>query len=402
MTRTQFSIIGTSLLLGAALIALAQPAKAGFEFSGPEPVVEKAAPSADIATDVPMPIVPTEAVTAEPLDGTAPAKDVSAEPDHVLKLPVSYQKPADAEPVYIRRQRAQIVMKAPKNQPMDTEALLKATENGDMVELEGQPRPNLAQQATAAPDKLVINPYPLESASGASHGGGMGKIATEQAMMEQGGNLRTIAVPGKTAPGMIARAKMTSRYDSAAQYLDRTPANEDAAVFGLASSMTPIPGGEGEPLMPVEAMKLPEPAPAKAPAPITPAAAKPVPSAPAPRSPEPIVEARISPAENAMPRPAVPEGALPPPAKDIKQPAQDGYAEAVGFGRDLPLALALSQVVPPEYSYAFGQDVNVGSTVSWQGGKPWNEVLDEMLATQGLRAVISGNQVTIVGSGKAA
>jgi hypothetical protein len=46
--------------------------------------------------------------------------------------------------------------------------------------------------------------------------------------------------------------------------------------------------------------------------------------------------------------------------------------------------------------------VNVGSTVSWQGGKPWNEVLNDMLATQGMRAVISGSQITILSAEQSA
>jgi hypothetical protein len=74
---------------------------------------------------------------------------------------------------------------------------------------------------------------------------------------------------------------------------------------------------------------------------------------------------------------------------------QNEFMPIVGFGRDLPLALALSQIVPPEYSYAFGDNVNAGATVSWQGGKPWNEILDSMLAPQGLQAVIQNRQVVI-------
>ena len=100
----------------------------------------------------------------------------------------------------------------------------------------------------------------------------------------------------------------------------------------------------------------------------------------------------------AMPRPAVPQSVqqMAPASPDGQG---NGYSEAIGFGRDLPLALALSQVVPPEYSYAFGQNVDVGSTVSWQGGKPWNEVLNEMLAPSGMVSIIQDRQVTIVRKG---
>jgi hypothetical protein len=73
----------------------------------------------------------------------------------------------------------------------------------------------------------------------------------------------------------------------------------------------------------------------------------------------------------------------------------EGFAEAVGFGRDLPLALALSQLVPPDYSYSFAQNVDAGTNVSWQGGKPWDEVLNDMLSPSGLRAEIRGRDVMI-------
>ena len=71
------------------------------------------------------------------------------------------------------------------------------------------------------------------------------------------------------------------------------------------------------------------------------------------------------------------------------------YADAVGFGRDLPLALAMSQVVPADYAFSFADDNAAGEIVSWQGGKPWDQVLSDMLVDQGLRAIIQGKKVTI-------
>ncbi len=50
-----------------------------------------------------------------------------------------------------------------------------------------------------------------------------------------------------------------------------------------------------------------------------------------------------------------------------------------GFGADMPLALALGQIAPARYAYSFGTGVNPGSMISWEGGKPWNEVLDNAL-----------------------
>lgn len=75
----------------------------------------------------------------------------------------------------------------------------------------------------------------------------------------------------------------------------------------------------------------------------------------------------------------------------------ESFEQAIGFGRDLPLALALAQVIPPDYALAFGTSVDAGANVSWEGGKPWNEVLDDMLSPLGLRADIQSNKVMVHG-----
>lgn len=71
------------------------------------------------------------------------------------------------------------------------------------------------------------------------------------------------------------------------------------------------------------------------------------------------------------------------------------YAQAVGFGRDLPLALALSQVIPSEFTHSYAAGVDAGIFVSWKGGKAWNEVLNDMLRPHNLMASIQGHQVII-------
>jgi len=69
---------------------------------------------------------------------------------------------------------------------------------------------------------------------------------------------------------------------------------------------------------------------------------------------------------------------------------------AVGFAEDVPLALALRQVVPSEYAFSFGKNVNPGLRVSWNGGKPWNEVVADMVTSLGYEVVISHKSVLIV------
>lgn len=330
--------LGTLLCTG--MIFWTAPALAGFEFT---PRAADPAPRAATATEAPaaleepMPIIPAESVSAEILPPPPAA-------DPVLSKAVSR---ADQEQVYIRRQRDnQLPAKVLKSKPMEAEALLTATAN---------------KQPLVETGRLVINPYPLEG--DAIHGGDGGRTSVEQAMMEESGMLRPIKTPGSTRAGMIARAR-----PEAAQ-----PAKSEKD-FGdevlLSSNMTPFPGTEPK-MSEIEAEVMP--APARVPSRVS---AMP---APAPLS----LEDKTPPPTNVSPR------------QPSAAPASGDFTEAVGFGRDLPLALALSQVVPPEYSYAFARNVNVGTTVSWQGGKPWNQVLDEMLAQNGMKAEIEGGQITI-------
>lgn len=66
-----------------------------------------------------------------------------------------------------------------------------------------------------------------------------------------------------------------------------------------------------------------------------------------------------------------------------------------GFGTDLPLAIALQQVVPLGHQFSFGAGVNPGVSVSWEGGKPWKAVLADMLSPQGLSFRQSGNTIQV-------
>lgn len=77
------------------------------------------------------------------------------------------------------------------------------------------------------------------------------------------------------------------------------------------------------------------------------------------------------------------------------------YQDAIGFGRDLPLPLAVSQIVPPDYAFNFAGNINAGDTVSWEGGKPWNVVLSDALAAIGATAQIDDarKEITINAGG---
>lgn len=71
------------------------------------------------------------------------------------------------------------------------------------------------------------------------------------------------------------------------------------------------------------------------------------------------------------------------------------YTDAVGFGRNIPLSLALSQIVPSEFSRQVSPTIDQEMSVSWSGGKPWNQVLSDMLREKNLSAEVHGNTVII-------
>lgn len=351
---TRFKSVKIALLAGVLLSSA--PAFAGFEFTPASTPAKTQAPAAADA-NAPMQLVPVTVppVAQMPLDATMmDAVTKGPDRDPVLSKPVSTAVPEvtlePETPVYVRRQKTPVPLQAQKAQPMDAEILLRATEP--------------VEDINAA---LVIDPYPLENT--ADHSGEMTKLPVEQAMMEETGSLRPVGVPGyHSKAGMMARADISAKHDKGHQYQNTMGKKVQQVVS--ASSITPIPGGEGEPLKQIS--RLEEVA-------LPPIAPKQVSQAPRMPQPAPLID------------PA-------PLAQDTSQDTaadRNAFTEAVGFGRDLPLALALSQVVPADFSYAFAKDVNVGTNVSWQGGKPWNQVLDEMLAQNGMRAVIENNTITI-------
>ncbi|MEM6781786.1 MAG: TcpQ domain-containing protein [Pseudomonadota bacterium] len=95
---------------------------------------------------------------------------------------------------------------------------------------------------------------------------------------------------------------------------------------------------------------------------------------------------------NPLPQPSASMRVQAVPQSPIRK---SNFAEIQGFGRDLPLVIALSQVVPANYTYSFESQGNAGKSVSWQGGRPWDQVLQSMLSPVGLNASIRGNFVYI-------
>jgi hypothetical protein len=105
------------------------------------------------------------------------------------------------------------------------------------------------------------------------------------------------------------------------------------------------------------------------------------------------VPAATTPMVYTAPAPAMPTASAP-------ASYNSNYQVAEGFGRDLPLVMALRQIVPPQYGFVFDQGIDISGQVSWQGGKPWDIVLQQTLAPLGLQGMINGNVVTITRAGQ--
>jgi len=93
-----------------------------------------------------------------------------------------------------------------------------------------------------------------------------------------------------------------------------------------------------------------------------------------------------------------PSLAQPSPASVAAPAAKEevkGEKIVKGFANSVPLAVALRQILPPEYGFSVEQDVNMGSLVSWRGGKGWKKTLSDMLQASNLTMNEQGQMVSI-------
>lgn len=113
-------------------------------------------------------------------------------------------------------------------------------------------------------------------------------------------------------------------------------------------------------------------------------------------APAPVPAAVAAPTEPVEATPVSP--ALAPFAATSPAPAVTAAASGdvvAGFGRDLPLVIALQQVAPAGHQFSFAPGVNPGVMVSWEGGKPWQSVINDMLAPQSLGFQQQGNVIVV-------
>ncbi|NQZ13735.1 MAG: hypothetical protein HRT94_02770 [Alphaproteobacteria bacterium] len=92
-----------------------------------------------------------------------------------------------------------------------------------------------------------------------------------------------------------------------------------------------------------------------------------------------------------VPMPGV--SAAPVQRQALPTPAM--YPDAVGFGKEIPLSIALMQIVPEGFETNLSSDDLENKIVSWEGGKPWNQVLNDVLRPLGYDASIQGKKVMI-------
>ena len=66
-----------------------------------------------------------------------------------------------------------------------------------------------------------------------------------------------------------------------------------------------------------------------------------------------------------------------------------------GFGNDLPLIMAVRQIVPTDMPYAFGESLDLSQPVSWQGGASWQDTLKAIADENNLEVAFSDEMVRI-------
>lgn len=89
------------------------------------------------------------------------------------------------------------------------------------------------------------------------------------------------------------------------------------------------------------------------------------------------------------------------PAPTLSAPAAEADKPVLGFANNVPLSVALRQVLPKDYAFSVAQDISLGTLVSWKGGAPWRHVLKDMLIPAGLTIKEQGQMINVVSATEA-
>lgn len=202
-------------------------------------------------------------------------------------------------------------------------------------------------------------------------------------------------VPAQSAPLAAAPAPTMARTQADVRTsADQRPRSPSLSGTSIGAPVAQVPAVlAAAPAAPMVSHVVAEPAPIVSAAPIAPAApsinmnplGRGVSSQGAASGTGQLEQAMMSAGGGSSGRASM--GGLPlPPSAPV---SASHYADAVGFGRDLPMALAVSQIVPPDYAFTFATTVNPGDTVSWEGGKAWDQVLNDALRASNASAQIN-------------
>jgi len=72
-----------------------------------------------------------------------------------------------------------------------------------------------------------------------------------------------------------------------------------------------------------------------------------------------------------------------------------------GFATQIPLALALRQIMPVGYNFSIDQDVGMDTLVSYKGGKNWRDTIKDMLSAVNLQGREQGTSLIVSHSASA-
>ncbi len=203
-------------------------------------------------------------------------------------------------------------------------------------------------------------------------------------------------ISGKTARAIMAGLLITAAIPAGAARagFEWKPAPRQPTAQA-ADALPPAPAVPPTAVEQAPLSAMPETSTAVSPTASAPVAAAPTVSA---------VEPAVAPSPLVTPPAAQPSAAppIPVPVAATPAPAVSAAVPVTGFGRDMPLVMAMSQIIPADYAYSFDQGVNPGLRINWDGGRPWAEVLEQALGNYGLKASIVDRTVRIMPAQSAA
>jgi hypothetical protein len=190
------------------------------------------------------------------------------------------------------------------------------------------------------------------------------------------------------------------------------PGEQTAAPIILSSTPPAMPAPAAEPVVLAASSSLPvmESAPMTRGMPTAQALIDQMPSMTAPRSQAITVAAPVVMApETVVVAPVVAPAATPAAVSPITGAtlapetmpvaAAAGSAPLQGFGKQVPLVVAVRQIMPQGYTFVRGEGVDLSQSVNWQGGKVWTEVLTDAVTPLGLTAQVAGDTVVLSKAG---